>query len=281
MKFAIGAMSVGDVLDRGLKLLLARLPTFFLIYLTAISPLIIFLILQPFLLEGSGSAPALGLAIGGLVTIGLSVVLSQIATAATLHVILEEFVDRPVTVGQALSFALQRFAPLLGTSILAGLIIMVGFMLCIAPGVYFAVSYIFASQIVVQEGLSGTPALTRSKNLIADHRGRVFGVILLVYIASFLIQMGLAYGLNTVLPEQEVIPTASGFEMRTKAINHVIDVLVTQLVGIIFGTYMAICSTLLYLDLRIRKEGLDLEIAAERQHEATDGPPPPDKFRPV
>jgi hypothetical protein len=31
MKFQLGAMSVGDIFDRGLKLLLTRLGTFFLI----------------------------------------------------------------------------------------------------------------------------------------------------------------------------------------------------------------------------------------------------------
>jgi hypothetical protein len=35
------------------------------------------------------------------------------------------------------------------------------------------------------------------------------------------------------------------------------------LVNILFTTYLAVCTTLLYLDLRIRKEGLDLEMAAE------------------
>ena len=47
MKFPIGAMSVGDVLDRGLKLLLARLPAYYLINLIVLSPLII---LQAFIL---------------------------------------------------------------------------------------------------------------------------------------------------------------------------------------------------------------------------------------
>ena len=42
MKFQIGAMTVGDILDRGLKMLLANLPAFYLINLLVLWPIIIF-----------------------------------------------------------------------------------------------------------------------------------------------------------------------------------------------------------------------------------------------
>src|SRR5262249_52472714 len=109
MKFAIGAMSAGDVLDRGLKLLFARLPTFFLIQLTALAPYIFLQLVLPVVGEAAGPA----IALVGLVALVLYVILIQIGTAATLHVIIEEFIDRQVTIGQAFAFALRRFAPLL------------------------------------------------------------------------------------------------------------------------------------------------------------------------
>jgi hypothetical protein len=36
------------------------------------------------------------------------------------------------------------------------------------------------------------------------------------------------------------------------------------LVSVLFASYLAVCVTLLYLDLRIRKEGFDLEIEAQK-----------------
>jgi hypothetical protein len=264
MKFAIGAMSAGDILDRGLKLLFARLPTFFLIQLIALSPYIFLQLGLPFF----GATAAGAAAIVGLVAIVLYIILIQIGTAATLHVIIEEFIDRKVTIGQAFAFALRRFMPLLGTAILNGLIVGVGFLLCIAPGVYFYVSYIFASQVVVMENLDGMAALRRSQDLISGHRGRVFGIILLIAIAMFFIMFGIGLGLETFLPRQEFIPTAGGFRAQFNVVNYIVQILVSQFAGILFGTYLAICSTLLYLDLRIRKEGFDLELAAQRQSQA-------------
>ena len=45
----------------------------------------------------------------------------------------------------------------------------------------------------------------------------------------------------------------------------VLQTLVTALVNILVQTYGAVCLTLLYFDLRIRKEGFDLELAARQQ----------------
>ena len=36
-------------------------------------------------------------------------------------------------------------------------------------------------------------------------------------------------------------------------------------ISILFATYSAICTTLIYFDLRARKEGYDLELAARRE----------------
>ena len=121
MRFAIGAMSAGDVLDRGLKLLLARLPTFYAINLIALAPAILFQLAIPLLViapagagegamdffasEGGMAVMALAL-LAGLV---LMLILGQIGNAAVLHVIIEEYVDRKVTIGQAFAFAFRRF----------------------------------------------------------------------------------------------------------------------------------------------------------------------------
>ena len=55
MKFPIGAMTVGDVLDRGIKLLLARLPAYYLIDLIVAWPfaLIVQGLLAPLSLRAS------------------------------------------------------------------------------------------------------------------------------------------------------------------------------------------------------------------------------------
>src|SRR4051812_24845062 len=131
MKFQLGAMSVGDILDRGLKLLLSRLVTFYAINLIALLPYLAFVGAVPFVVAGN-MAVAAALGIVGLV---LVIIFSQVAAAAVLRVIAEEYIGRRVGIGEALSFAFGKFAPLLGTSILAGLVIGVGLLMCVVPGI--------------------------------------------------------------------------------------------------------------------------------------------------
>jgi hypothetical protein len=272
MKFPLGKMSVGDILDRGLKLLFARIPAYYAINLLVLSPVIALAIAAPFVVEDSqtDAGSMFGLVAVGLVILLFTVILQPIGTAAILHIIMKEYAGKRATVGEALSFAMTRFLALLGTSILAGLIILIGFICCFVPGVYFYVTYIFVGQVVVLEGLSGGGALERSATLVTGYRWRVFGVVLLILVGAGVVQFGVEKGLEAVLPSVEIIPTADGPRVEFDKTNAAVNTIVTQLVQILFTTFLAVCTTLLYLDLRIRKEGFDLELAAG----GGDAPPP-------
>jgi hypothetical protein len=277
MRFPIGAMSVGDILDRGLKVLLARLPTFYVINLIALSPLILLQLVQPGLESGAvqrgqsgplADSSTVGVALGiGLATLVLTLILSQIGNAAVLHVIAQEFVDQRVGLGQAFRFAFHRFGRLLGAAILAGLTIGLGFLLCIAPGILFAIWYVFVSQVVVVEGLKAEKAMSRSKELTSGYRGRIFGILVLCLVIGIVFQASAGL-LQRVLPTQEIVQTNFGYTTVFIYRNYVINVLVIQLVNILVQTYLAVCITLLYFDIRIRKEGFDLELAAQQQSTA-------------
>lgn len=267
MKFPIGSMTVGDVLDRGLKLLLSRLPMFYVINLITSSPVIIMALIWPeiFLPTLRGAVDPQASAINFVAfmsAMALAIIGTQIGTAAMLRVVLNDFTGSPVSLGDAFSFALKRFGRLLFATILAGLIIFVG-SLCIFPGIFFFVSYIFVSQVVVAEGLRGEKALSRSWKLVSGHRWRVFGTVLLILLAMLVVSVLLGLALGAALPLGNSVQTARGLEFQINEANVRIKVIVDQLVNILFSTYLAVCTTLLYLDMRIRKEGLDLELQAQ------------------
>jgi hypothetical protein len=196
----------------------------------------------------------------------LALLLQPIATAAIVHIVMREYLDKPATMGGALSFAMTRFPALLGTSILVGLVVIVGMVLCCLPGIYFLVTYAMVAQVVVLEKLSGSDAMNRSQKLISNYWWRVFGVLLITGAANQVTQVVLALGLEAVLPTHKIIPAGRN-EMFPRQelipLNHVIVTTIQQLANILFATYTAVCTTLVYFDLRIRKEGFDLELAAE------------------
>jgi hypothetical protein len=261
MKFPIGAMAVGDILDRGLKLLFARFPLLITINLLVMIPLIVLQLALP-ALEGSVGA---ALALLGIYLLSIAI-LSPIAQAVVLYVVTQEYIDRPATLGQAFSVAFRRFGSLLGTVVLAGLFIALGSIMCFFPALYFMTIYAFVAQVVVLEDRSGMDALNRSKQLVSGFGWRVFGVLLLIGIVSALLSGMVGKGLELILPFQETVPGPGpfpivvGFNYRNYAINNLGEDVVT----VVLSAYQAVCLTLLYLDLRIRKEGLDLEIEAQK-----------------
>jgi hypothetical protein len=98
----------------------------------------------------------------------------------------------------------------------------------------------------------------------------VFGTILLIAIASWVVSWVLSFGLSRALPAVEYVQTVRGIDVRINHMNNMIHVIVGQLVQIVFSTYAAVCTTLLYLDMRIRKEGLDLELQAQDSQTVTE-----------
>jgi hypothetical protein len=215
----------------------------------------------------------------------LAIVLSPLASAAMLRVIVQEFLDGEVSLGEALQFALGRFLPLLGTSILMGILVWLGFLLCCIPGIYLAVVWSMMSQVVVAERLSGMEALNRSKSLAASHFGQVFGLVFLLGIILACVSYGLTFGLTMALPFQQFQLGAQGqpnpfaAPVITNYTNFAIVPTVPALVNILVGAYAQICVTFLYFDLRNRKEGYDhsvefAKIAAWRERTWDDDDAP-------
>ncbi len=276
MRFPLGEMTVGDILDRGIKLLFARLPLFYLINLIVLAPVIALEVAQPFLMGsevaiGKGGFDATPIFAGmgfTLLAILLTLILAPIGSAAILHVIMQTYVGKPTGLGESFGFALSRFVSLVLANLLVGLILMAGFFMCIIPGIFFMVTFAFVAQVVVLEKLGPSDGLSRSWSLTQGYRWRVLGVLLLVWVATLGVQIVVSLGINQFLPGQEIIQGKDGIRIIYNPVNQVVAVAVAQLVSILFTTYMAVCTTLLYLDLRIRKEGYDLELAAQGGEEA-------------
>jgi hypothetical protein len=265
MQLQIGAMSVGDILDRGLKVLFRRLPTFYLVNLLTLAPIITLQAAFPeWWLPKPRPDEMLRVLGATLLLLAATVMLQPFAAAATLYVVAREFSGQRAGIGAAFVFALRRFLSLLAASFLFGVIFMAGWAMCCVPGILFAVWFIFVGQAVVVEGRGPIRALGRSMELTEGYRWRVFGVCVLLGIAYY--ASGAVAGiLAAVLPPTEFVRTDRGPDFIVNYQHYYLSLAVQTLGKILVQTFGAVCVTLLYFDLRIRKEGLDLELAARRQ----------------
>jgi len=170
----------------------------------------------------------------------VSIVASVLMTGAVIHAVSEQYVRQTISIGQAYRFALGRLGPMLGAAILAGLAVfgMAITVIGIPAAVYFGVRWLFVYQAALLEGTGSRAALSRSSALVKGTWWRVFGIILVIGIIVFAASVILG-----------LIPVVGG----------VIGTILVTPIGVAGGT-------LLYYDLRVRKEEYSLEgLASELQ----------------
>ncbi|MGW4064849.1 hypothetical protein ACWEGE_41640 [Amycolatopsis sp. NPDC004747] len=167
---------------------------------------------------------------------------------------------REVTFGIAWREVQPRLLPLLGVAFVYALLSTIGVMLCIIPGVLAWVFWALAAPALVLERGTFKEAFARSLKLVGGAFWRVFGVLLLArIIESFfesIIQLPFTLGTGVFSqmfnPAKVTVPSTG-------------DLLLASAGQIIAGTisipFVALVTVILYLDQRMRREGMDIELA--------------------
>jgi hypothetical protein len=190
-----------------------------------------------------------GLAISSLLQI-LAVLL---ASAACFRAIAQAYLGDEPDWRASLSFALHRAPSLLLLMLLYTLGVGFATLLFIAPGVWLYVAWAFAMPALLVEGLRGRKALGRSFGLVKGRWWRTFGVLvvgfLLAGVVSSLVQGAFLIGI-IVNPDNDVLVLVLSA--------------ISGIVGLAISTpFQAALLTVVYFDLRVRKEGFDLELLAQ------------------
>jgi hypothetical protein len=175
-----------------------------------------------------------------LVSALIAVLTGVLLQAATIRVVAGSFTGEAASLGDCLRLALRKMWPLLGYGMTVGVIINIGFLLCIAPGVIFMGWYYLGPPALVVEDLGVGRAMERSKKMGAGRRGEVLGFLL---ITSLLFQ-GLIVALSF-------------------AFGALVDPALAPWVNLPFASllYMplAVAPIVYYFNLRVAREGFDLE----------------------
>ncbi|MFH0910707.1 MAG: hypothetical protein V1918_04285 [Planctomycetota bacterium] len=180
MQYLMKEMGIAEILDQGVAIfrnhfkLLLGITGYLLIPFYVLQNLVQYLS-TPIQVPGQPSTENPGLLVlNVLLFILLTLVVSPLTNGAIIHAAANEYLDRPTTAGKALRASLKKWSKLVGTSIYAGLIILLGFLLFFIPGIYFAFRYSFISQVVMIEDTSGGAALKRSGVLMKENYSKAF-----------------------------------------------------------------------------------------------------------
>ena len=137
---------------------------------------------------------------------------------------------RDASAGQLLRAVTPVLGKLILVGIVAGIGILIGFILIVIPGLILATIWSVAAPVVVLERPAGLRALGRSRELVRGNGWNVFAVILLLVILVGLV--------------------ASGSRSRGDAAGTAVGLVVRVVVGILTAPISALAAAVLYFDLR-------------------------------
>lgn len=130
-----------------------------------------------------------------LIGIGLisGLVILPLTNAAVVNSVANLYLGQKVSAGESISKAFGKLLSLLGVSIMTGLAVFVGMFLCVIPGIIFAFWFALATHVVVIEGVGGTAAMGRSKQLVSGNMGTLFVLGLILFVIGAGIGMTVAF----------------------------------------------------------------------------------------
>ncbi len=132
----------------------------------------------------------------------LAVILLSWATIGATRAYLAGARGQKLGLGEALSMPVKTLMRSVWTGLLAGIVIFLGFLFFIVPGIIFLVWFLLVPYVFVDEGLSGTAALRRSRELVRGHWWEMASTALVVEIFGLLVLIpylgDLAYLIVTV-----------------------------------------------------------------------------------
>jgi hypothetical protein len=207
-----------------------------------------------------------------LLVIAVGVVVYILVSGLTVVLASELYLGRTANLGKAFATVGRTFGSMLGAIVALGIVMVLvavpvmlgaalfrnpivailGVLVVMAVEVYVAATFFAVKHAVLLEGVSSTGALGRSAALTKGERWHVMGTIALVVLLNMAVTIGIVL-VASMIPSL-IVQAILQFAATT---------IVYPLIGIV--------QTALYYDLRIRREGFDIEYLAS----AFEQPPAP------
>jgi hypothetical protein len=180
----------------------------------------------------------------------LSLLGSVLTMGALVHQCSEALLGRKVSLGDGLAVGLRRYFPMAVALLIYLVLLTAGTIALIVPGIcLFCMLFAYAPIVVIEKRWD---FIGRSRQLARKQWGKISGVLLIGFIIGAL--PGFAVSLGAMGYYQLGFVAAA----QTKAV-----LIGGALVNAIVSPFTYAVLTLLYYDQRVRKEGLDVQLAVD------------------
>jgi hypothetical protein len=165
----------------------------------------------------------------------LSLLISLVATTLFTGMVVELVADvrdgrRDASVGRLLRAVMPVLGQLLAVGVVAGVGVVVGFILIIVPGLILLTVWAVAAPVVVLERPPGLRALARSRELVRGNGWQVFGVI---FVLGILVTIA-----------------AGAVELAAESASTGAGIVVRVIIGVLTAPLAALAASVLYFQLR-------------------------------
>lgn len=268
---ALRPRRVGEILDAGIKVYIRNARILMGLVAVVVIPLqiLVALVLLSTIPAGNevpvstfsfsaqrpvSSDPVATLGASALLTV-VQLLAGWLTTAACVKAVSDAYMDEPTSIAKSLRFAVRRLPALAGMEILLALGLVAAFIALVIPGIWLYVSWSIAAPVLLIEGVGPARALGRSRKLVAGRWWPTAGVLL---VASIMVSVvsGAFQALFTALASLPSQPSLVG-AVALLTLSSAISTIIAQ-------PFHSAVNTILYYDLRVRHEGLDLHLLAEQ-----------------
>lgn len=264
-------LSVGEIVDAAIKVYRRNALTMFKLVAVVVIPVQILSILiglsttpeasvvQPPVTPGGPPQIDFGElapAIAGALTSGLlAFVATALATGACFKAVADAYLGGAPDARESFGFARARLGSILWVSFLGAILTALLFLLLVVPGIYVTVAWTVAVPVLLFEGVRGAGALGRSRRLVKGRWWPVAGALLLGLLVAAVVSIVIGAVLGGVLA------LGAG---QSQAAGTIVGGIVNIVGSIIATPFQAALVSIIYFDLRVRKEGLDVALLTQR-----------------
>ena len=254
--FDLRPLSIGDILDRTFLLYRRYFPLF--LGITAIP--------QVFMLAwnlartwamGAGnptpasvfSTPNIAFTLLGLI---LALIAYLFAQGASVLAVSELYLGKPTSISASFKRVWDEFGPLFGVIMLNGIVVGLGYLLLVIPGIYLTCRLLVCVPAALIENRGPRESLDRAFELTRANAGRAFVILLLSVVLTY------AATALFVVPFTLAMVTAA-HDLSKLRLYTALSQISATVAGILVTPVALIATSIFYYDLRVRKEGFDLE----------------------
>ena len=214
--------------------------------------------------RASGGLFALGFG-GALIALLIYWVVYLFAQGGTVYAVSELYLGRTTSVRASLDRVRGQIFSLMGVTLLNALVLMVATIFLIIPGIYVACRLITCVPAALLEDLGPRSSLERSFGLTKDSAGRSFIIFLLYFILLYAAILLFMFPFLFMAGLNAKDPAAMRIWLSLAQVGNVFA-------AILVGPFLTIATAVFYYDLRVRKEGFDLQLMMNPSGNIPSGP---------